>query len=213
MAARNTRRGRAAPAGEITPRNATGDSPAVAVFLDRDGTIIEDLNYLKDPDRVLLLPGAVEALRLLQNAGYLLVVITNQSGVARGFFDEAACRAVDRRFQQMLAAEGVTVSASYYCPHLPGAAVAEYDVECECRKPAPGLFEKAAREFGVDCSRSWAVGDSLRDIIPAKELGARTVLVLTGKGTREAADDRCRGAADFVAENLAEATKVILGSG
>lgn len=182
-----------------------------AVFLDRDGTIIKDLDYLDDPERIELLPGAAEALCSLKDAGFLLVVITNQSGIARGFFDESKYLAVDRRFREILARQGVTLDATYYCPHLPGAAVAQYDRECDCRKPAPGLFEKAASELRIDFARSWALGDSLRDLEPAKNLGAKTILVLTGKGWQQSQDSRCEKVADFTVSDLAEAARLILG--
>jgi D-glycero-D-manno-heptose 1,7-bisphosphate phosphatase len=184
--------------------------PRKAVFLDRDGTVIRDLDYLGDPDKIEFLPGAVEALRSLHAQGYLLVVITNQSGVARGFFDEAACQEVGRRFKETLDAAGVPIAASYYCPHLPGAPVQEYDRVCDCRKPSKGLFEKAARELRIDFSSSWAVGDMLRDLEPAKNLGARTILVLTGKGREQAAEPQAAAIADFTATDLADAARIIL---
>ncbi len=185
---------------------------ARAVFLDRDGTIIRDCEYLSDPAGIELLPGAAEALRALHEAGFLLVIITNQSGVARGLFDEAACRAVNERFVELLAERGAPVAAVYYCPHLPGAAVPEYDMECDCRKPGTALFTKAAGDLGIDFARSWAVGDSLRDLKPAKELGAATVLVLTGKGAAQASLADARAAADRIAADIREAADLITGS-
>ena len=183
-----------------------------AVFLDRDGTVITDLEYLGDPDKIEFLPGSVDALSSLQKNGYLLVVITNQSGVARGFFDEATCRAVNDRFSQLLSDENIILSGIYYCPHLPGATVKEYDRVCDCRKPAKGLFLKAAQELSIDFKSSWAVGDSLRDLKPAKELGARTVLVLTGKGPEQAGHADATSTADVTAPTLSEAARIILES-
>jgi D-glycero-D-manno-heptose 1,7-bisphosphate phosphatase len=180
-----------------------------AILLDRDGTIIEDLGYLADPGQIHVLPRAVEGLRLLDSAGYILVVITNQSGVARGCFDESTCKAVNEHFREILAGQGVPIAATYFCPHLPGAKVKEYDQVCECRKPGKGLFEQAARQFDIDFARSWAIGDSIRDLEPAKELGARTVLVLTGKGREQARDSRTDSIADIIAADLAEAARVI----
>jgi D-glycero-D-manno-heptose 1,7-bisphosphate phosphatase len=185
---------------------------ARAVFLDRDGTIIRDLEYLSDPDRIELLPGADEALRKLHEAGFLLVVITNQSGVARGFFDEATCWAINEKFVEILANMNVPVEEVYYCPHLPGAVVPEYDVRCDCRKPGTGLFTKAIEEHDIDISRSWAVGDSLRDLQPAGELGASTILVLTGKGGLEVSLPQAQSVADRVVADISEAAEVILGS-
>lgn len=181
-----------------------------AVFLDRDGTIIRDTGYLGDLDGIEFLPGAVEAMRSLHDAGYLLVVITNQSGVARGLFDEDRCRAVSERFVSLLAEEGVPVAASFYCPHLPGAAVPEYDKVCDCRKPGRGLFEKAAEELHVDFNSSWAAGDSLRDLEPAKKLGAKTILVLTGKGSKQAGQDGALEIADVICDDLVGAAREIL---
>jgi D-glycero-D-manno-heptose 1,7-bisphosphate phosphatase len=184
---------------------------ARAVFLDRDGTIIEDLEYLSAPDRIRLLPGAVKALRALHEAGFLLVVITNQSGIARGLLDEKTCQAVIDRFVELLAGEGVPIAAVHYCPHLPGAAVAQYDRQCDCRKPAPGLFRKAGQELAIDFARSWAIGDSLRDLQPARELGASTILVLTGKGARQASLPEAASAADRIAADILEAAQIITG--
>lgn len=185
---------------------------ARAVFLDRDGTIIRDLEYLSDPDRIELLPGAAEALLKLHEAGFLIVVITNQSGVARGFFDEATCRAVNERFVEILAARDVPVTGVYYCPHLPGAVIPEYDVQCGCRKPGTDLFSRAVEELDIDISSSWAVGDSLRDLLPAKKLGASTILVLTGKGQEQVSLPEAQSAADRIAADISEAAEVISGS-
>jgi len=192
--------------------NGAGLSPQnhKAVFLDRDGTIIKDLDYLGDPDKIEFLPGAIEALRSLHDRGFLLVVISNQSGVARGIFDEAACAAVNQRFVDTLASAGVPVAASRYCPHLPGAAVPEYDIECDCRKPAGGLFEKTASDLGISPGDSWAVGDSLRDLIPAKKLGTRTVLVFTGKGKEQKSHAHAQAVADFMADDLSAAARLII---
>ena len=196
------------------PRRNRADSRSVepnkAVFLDRDGTIIEDLGYLDDPGKILFIPGAREAMRALQEAGFLLVLITNQSGVARGYFSEDLCRKIDERLREVLSRTGVNLDGSYYCPHLPGAVATEYDMKCGCRKPAPGLFEKAARELHIDFSKSWAVGDMLRDLAPAKQLGAKTILVLTGKGGTQLKDENCARTADFVVDDIAGAADAIL---
>lgn len=184
---------------------------ARAVFLDRDGTIIEDLEYLSDAEKIRFLPGAAEALRALHKAGFLLVVITNQSGIARGLLDEKTCRAIIDRFTELLAAEDVPIAAVHYCPHLPGAAVAQYDRQCDCRKPRPGLFRKAGEELAIDFERSWAIGDSLRDLQPARELGASTILVLTGKGAKQALLPEAASAADRIVADIREAAWVITG--
>lgn len=153
-----------------------------AAFIDRDGTVIRETEYLADPDDVELLPGAVGGLRALAAAGYTLVIITNQSGIARGYYDEAAYEAVDRRVRALLEAAGAPVSGSYHCPHHP-----DFTGPCDCRKPAAGLFLRAAAELTLDPRRSLFIGDRLRDVAPARALGGRAFLVRTGYGEEEAA--------------------------
>jgi D-glycero-D-manno-heptose 1,7-bisphosphate phosphatase len=158
----------------------TGPGVRRAAFLDRDGTIIVERNYLRDPADVELLPGAAAGLRALRDAGYLLVLVTNQSGIARGLLDEADFHAVQRRLEELLAAEGVALDATYWCPHHP-----DYTGPCECRKPGTALFRRAAEELGVELAASVFVGDRMRDVEPALELGGRGVLVRTGYGEEE----------------------------
>jgi histidinol-phosphate phosphatase family protein len=154
-----------------------------AVFLDRDGTSLVEKEYLADPADAELERGAAAGLCRLQNAGYALVVVSNQSGIARGLYGSAEYEAVDARMRELLAAHGVRIDASYHCPHHP-----DFTGPCDCRKPAPGMFERAIRELGLDASRSWLVGDRLRDLEAAVALGAAgRVLVLTGYGGEEAA--------------------------
>lgn len=154
-----------------------------AVFVDRDGTLIREREYLSDPEEVELLPGVVESLAGFQEDGYGIVVITNQSGIARGLFDEAAYRAVRAELDGRLRAAGIRLLDTYHCPHHP-----EFTGPCECRKPAPGLFRRAAREHGLDLSRSVYIGDRLRDVLPGVQLGGLPVLVRTGYGSGEAED-------------------------
>lgn len=146
-------------------------TPRRALFLDRDGTIIEDRNFLADPAGVALLPGVAEALRALAARGWALVVISNQSGVGRGYFDRAAVDAVNARMAALLAAEGVSLDAVHYCPHAP-------DAGCPCRKPAPGLFLDAARERHLDLPRSASIGDKPRDPTAARAAGCGLNLLL-----------------------------------
>jgi histidinol-phosphate phosphatase family protein len=148
-----------------------------AAFLDRDGTLIEEAHYLADPARVTLLPGAADALRELRAAGYLLVVVTNQSGIARGLFTEEDFRAVQERLESLLRAHGVTFDAVYHCPHHP-----DFTGPCDCRKPALGLYRRAESELGVDLAASIHVGDRLRDVLPALDTGGKGFLVRTGYG-------------------------------
>ena len=148
-----------------------------AVFLDKDGTLIDDVPYNVDPRRVTLARGAGEALCALKSDGFLLIVVSNQAGVAMGRFPLHALAGVERRIQELLAPSGVGVDAFYYCPHLPQAANARYAVQCLCRKPQPGLLQRAAREWQIDLERSWLVGDILDDVEAGNRAGCRTVLV------------------------------------
>jgi D-glycero-D-manno-heptose 1,7-bisphosphate phosphatase len=166
-----------APAG--TERTGT----ARAVFLDKDGTLVEDVPYNVDPARIRLTRGAAEGLRRLRDAGYRLVVVSNQSGVARGYFPEAALDRVWRRLTDLLAAGGVPVDGFYYCPHHPDGAVAEFTRVCDCRKPGTGLVLRAAQDLGLDLRRSWLVGDILDDIEAGHRAGCRTVLLVNGNET------------------------------
>ena len=143
-----------------------------AVFLDRDGTIIEDTGYLSDPSAVRLLPGAAAAIARLNGAGLAAIVVTNQSGIARGLLDEAACAAVARRLDALLAAAGARLDGHYHCPHHP-----EFTGPCECRKPGPLLYQRAAEEHGLHLARCWWVGDRARDVVAAERFGGRGLLV------------------------------------
>jgi D-glycero-D-manno-heptose 1,7-bisphosphate phosphatase len=152
-----------------------------AAFLDRDGTLIEDLHYLRDPALVRLLPGVGPALRTLNDAGVLAVVATNQSGIARGRLTEAEYRATRRRLDELLASEGAWIDGHYHCPHLP-----EITGACDCRKPGPGLYREAARDLDIDLASSWWIGDRLRDLTAARSFGGHGALLLTGSGREEA---------------------------
>lgn len=154
-----------------------------AAFLDRDGTLIAERRYLADPDGVELLDGAAAALRDLARAGFALVVVTNQSGIARGYYTEADFHAVQRRVEERFAAEGVRFDAVYFCPHHP-----EVTGRCECRKPALGMYRRAARELALDLARSVYVGDKPSDVLPALALGGAGFLVRTGHGAAHAGE-------------------------
>lgn len=154
-----------------------------AVFLDKDGTLIENVPYNVDPERIRLAAGAAEGLPRLQVAGYRLFVISNQSGVARGLFAEEALGAVRDRLQQLLAEIGVELDGFYYCPHHPEGVVPRYAVACECRKPAPGRILSAAREHGIALGQSWFIGDILDDVEAGHRAGCRTVLIDNGNET------------------------------
>lgn len=159
--------------------------PHPAVFLDRDGTLIEEVGYLDRIERVELFSWTVEALRLLRRAGYRLFVITNQAGIARGYFDEALVERVHAHLNERFTAAGAPIDQFYYCPHHPEATLPAYRAACECRKPQPGMVQRAAREHDLDLAASFVVGDRWLDVATANAAGARGVLVRTGYGAHE----------------------------
>ena len=148
-----------------------------AVFLDRDGTINADKNYLYRIEDFEFLPGAVDAMKMLQDSGFLLIIITNQSGIARGFFTEEDYFTLTEWMLERLKESGVNIAGVYYCPHLPDAKIESYRKICSCRKPDTGLFEKAARDFDIDMSASFAVGDKLRDCAICEKTQCRGFLI------------------------------------
>jgi len=158
-----------------------------ALFLDRDGTLVKEVNYLTRVDELQMLDSSAEALRLAHAAGMATVLITNQSAVARGMLAEADLQVIHRRLSEMIVEQGGILDAVYYCPHHPEASVPEYIASCQCRKPQPGLILKAARELGLNLSESVMVGDTLKDVEAGKRAGCTAVLVETGYGASEAA--------------------------
>ena len=181
-----------------------------AVFLDRDGTIIEEVGYLDRVERVAFYPWTVDAVRALNRAGLRVIMVSNQSGVARGFFSEAVVDEVHGRIASMLEAGGARIDAYYYCPHHPDGKIQKYAEQCECRKPGRGLVDRAARELGVDPTRSFVVGDRWVDVALARTVGAKGVLVRTGYGLSEETRLPQRLVADAVADNLVGAASWIL---
>lgn len=183
-----------------------------AIFFDRDNTLIACHGYLGDPAKVVLVPGAASAIAALRTLGFAIVVISNQSGVARGLFDEAAMRAVNARMSQLLLKENpqAIIDAHEFCPHHPQAPLAAYRVDCDCRKPKPGMLLKAARELQLDLARSWLVGDTPRDIDAGAAAGCRTVLFTDASlRTSPAAGDQGAASPDYVVHSLNEAVTVI----
>lgn len=156
--------------------------PREAVFLDRDGTLIEEVHYLAHPEQVRLIPGAAEAVRRLNSLGVLVVVVTNQGGVARGYFPESRVTEVHEHLAALLAQQGARVDAFYYCPHHPTEGLDPYRVACDCRKPRPGMLLAAARDLGIDLARSWMIGDKPCDAGAGHAAGCRSLLVRTGHG-------------------------------
>ena len=183
-----------------------------AVFLDRDGTIIDDVGFLSSIERMSLLPWAAGAIRMLNEAGLPVVVITNQSGVGRGMFDEAHVKATHEALDRALAALDARIDAYYYCPHHPEAADERYRAACECRKPAPGLLRQAARDLDLDLSRSWMVGDWWRDVEAGVAAGARAILVRSGHHDAHRPKPPAAPQADAILDNLMEAVRWILRS-
>jgi D-glycero-D-manno-heptose 1,7-bisphosphate phosphatase len=178
---------------------------SAAVFLDRDGTLIEEVGYLDRPERIALYPFATDAIRALNRAGIRVVMVTNQSGVARGFFTETVVDTCHRHIAALLGRGGAHIDAYYYCPHHPDGRVREYAVACDCRKPGRALVDRAVREFGIDPSRSFTVGDRWVDIGLARTVGARGILVRTGYGAGEERKAPDGLDADAVVDNLAAA--------
>ncbi len=157
--------------------------PERALFLDKDGTLVENVPYNVDPEQIRLAAGALEGLQLLHAAGYRLFVVSNQSGVARGLFPERSLGAVEARLRGLLGEAGLPLAGFYYCPHHPEGVVASYALDCACRKPRPGMILQAGREHGLDLTASWMVGDILDDIEAGRRAGCRTVLVDNGGET------------------------------
>jgi len=177
-----------------------------AVFLDRDGTVIRDPGYLADPAGVELMPGAADALRALAEGGYRLVVVTNQSGVARGLLTEETLQAVHDELRRRLAAAGVRLDGVYYCPYHPEAPIERYAVDSDLRKPRPGMLLQAARELDLDLPVSWMIGDSGRDVEAGQRAGCRTVRLPAGGPDSPGGDVQ----ADYTAPDLPAAARLIL---
>ncbi|HEX2089446.1 MAG TPA: HAD family hydrolase [Actinomycetota bacterium] len=179
-----------------------------AVFLDKDGTLIDDVPYNADPAKMRLSPGAAEGIRSLAEAGFRLFVVSNQSGVARGHFAEQDLSAVEDRLRTLMTEAGAKLDGFYYCPHYPDGSVTEYSFVCDCRKPEPGMIVNAAREHAIDVAQSWLVGDILDDVEAGRRAGCRTILIDNGHETEwRTTSERTP---DHVAADLIEAAEVIL---
>jgi len=183
-----------------------------AIFMDRDGTICEEMGYVNHLSRSRLLPRSLEAIRLANESGWLVIVATNQSGVARGLFAEELVQAVHRQLRERAEAAGARIDALYFCPHHPREGAPPWRADCDCRKPKPGLLEQAAREHDIDLSRSWMVGDGFPDIEAGHAAGGRVVQVLTGygRGLVEHHQHEFRSRPEHTAEDLLDAVRFIV---
>jgi D-glycero-D-manno-heptose 1,7-bisphosphate phosphatase len=182
-----------------------------AVFLDRDGTLIEDVGYLDRLQRVQLYSWSIEAVRLMQRAGFAVVIVTNQAGVARGMLNEKVVHEVFEYLQKQCLQAGTTLAGHYYCPHLPDAPLLAYRQECECRKPKPGMLYQAAADLDLSLEQSFVIGDRWTDVQLAHVVGARGILVKTGYGATQINDRPDNfSAADAYSEHLLEAVGWVL---
>jgi len=184
------------------------DAQTKAVFLDKDGTLIEDKPYNVNPDCIQLLPGVSEGLNLLQAQGYQLIVVTNQSGIARGFFTEQDLFRVRNKLEELLSSAGIVLSDFYYCPHHPQGQIGQYAIDCSCRKPQPGMFYRAALEHNIDLSSSWMVGDILHDVEAGNRAGCKTVLIDNQHETEWELTPIRRP--KFMAQDIESAARIIL---
>jgi D-glycero-D-manno-heptose 1,7-bisphosphate phosphatase len=185
-----------------------------AVFIDRDGTLTEEVGYVNHPTRLRLLPRSAEAIRRLNTARVAAVVVTNQAGIARGYFTADVLAAVNAALVRQLDAAGARLDGLYVCPHHPSEGEPPWRADCACRKPKPGLLEQAAVDLDLDLSASTMVGDKASDLEVAPKVGARSVLVLTGygRGEWEYRRDRFTVEPDHVSEDLLDAVEWVLGS-
>jgi D-glycero-D-manno-heptose 1,7-bisphosphate phosphatase len=178
-----------------------------AVFLDRDGTVNKEVNYLSKIQQLEILPNSAKAIKLLNENNFKVIVITNQSGVARGYFSKETLEEINDHLKGELAKDGAQIDAMYYCPHHP-------EEGCECRKPRPGMIERAKRKFDLDLSFSFIVGDTINDLETGHNIGCKTVLVLTGYGKRELNEqENWSLQPDFIAQDLLDAVMWIIGEG
>jgi D-glycero-D-manno-heptose 1,7-bisphosphate phosphatase len=183
-----------------------------AIFMDRDGTLSHEVGYINDLSRMRPYAFSAEAVQLINRSDWLAIVVTNQAGVARGYFTEELVKEVHQRMESILATGGAKLDDIFYCPHHPRAGEPPYRRNCECRKPKPGMLLKAAEKHNIDLFRSVMVGDKISDVEMAKANGMAGVLVLTGYGRGELTyqSDNWQVQPDFIAENLLEAVKWIL---
>ena len=183
-----------------------------AVFIDRDGTISEEVGYINHPSRFRVFPYAAAAIKQLNDNGWLAIVVTNQAGVARGYFSEEMIQTVHAEMKQDLERNGARLDAIYYCAHHPSVGDPPYRLDCDCRKPKPGLISRAAQDFEIDLADSWMLGDRYSDIELARNAGVKSMFVMSGYGRGEWEHQRANWSEqpDLVAENLLEGVGVIV---
>lgn len=183
------------------------------IFLDRDGTVNEEVNYLYRPEDLRLIPGTADAIRLFREQGFRIVVVSNQAGVARGYYAEADVDALHGYMNGILRKDGAEIDHFFYCPHHPEHGIGPYRRQCRCRKPGTGLFEMAEQYYQVDKAHSWMIGDKLIDIEAGKNYGIHTALVGTGYGTQVHREQGEKGEwpYDIFAETLMDAARAIIG--
>jgi len=183
----------------------------IAVFLDRDGTVNEEVEFLRTPDQLRLITGAGTAIRSLNDHGILTCIISNQSGVARGFLTEEDLPSIHEKLRNELLHSRARLDKIYYCPHHPAEGKPPYNIVCDCRKPATGMLRRGEEDMGIDLERSFVVGDRIVDVQVGKAVGATTVLVLTGYGRTSVAECIAAGVRpDFTAPSIVEAVDFIL---
>ena len=179
-----------------------------AVFIDKDGTLISNVPYNADPDKIVLEYGVPEGLRLLQESGYALIVVSNQAGIAHGYFREEDMRPVIVRVRQLLHEEGITLDGFYYCPHHPAGKILAYAISCDCRKPLPGMLLQAAKEMDIFLPESWMIGDILHDVEAGNRAGCRSVLLNKGNETVWEMNDYNKP--EHIANDMLEAARLIV---
>ena len=182
-----------------------------AVFLDRDGTINEEMGYINHVSRFKIFKFVPEAIKILNNAGYLVIVVTNQSGLARGYFDENLINMLHASLLKKVQKESAKIDAIYFCPHHPTEGIQKYRINCDCRKPKPGMIKQAQKEFDINLNKSIMIGDRYKDVEFGKQLGLKTIMVLTGYGLGEYTFQRhlWNEQPDLVCNNLLEAAQII----
>jgi len=182
-----------------------------AVFLDRDGTINEEMGYINHPERFIIFPYVAESIKTINDLELKVIIVTNQSGVARGYFSESLVNELHRKLKKEMANQGAKIDAIYYCPHHPKEGHGQYKSDCECRKPKPGMILKAVKDYGLDLKKSYMIGDRYKDVLFAKNLNMKSGFVLTGYGRGEYTFDKDKWYYQpaFLGENLLEVTRKI----